>query len=121
MAEAAGEWDTAFLLDMLLAARDARAFLNGMDEASFMASRLHQNAVARSLEIIGEAAGRVSRTLQDAHPETPWRDIVGMRNRLIHGYADVRLDVVWSVADIQLEALISALQPMIPDEADGAD
>lgn len=59
MAKAA-ERDAALLLDMLQAARDARSFVSGLDEAAFMASRLHQNAVVRSLEVIGEAAGKVS-------------------------------------------------------------
>jgi uncharacterized protein with HEPN domain len=51
----------------------------------------------RPLEVLGEAAGRVSATTRDAHPEIPWREITGMRRRLIHGYADVRLDLVWMV------------------------
>jgi uncharacterized protein with HEPN domain len=63
-----GDGDSALLLDMLLAARDARSFLEGLDEAAFMASRLHQNAVIRSLEVIGEAAGKVSGTTQMANP-----------------------------------------------------
>jgi uncharacterized protein with HEPN domain len=116
MAEAASERDAGLLLDMLLAARDARAFLAGMDEAGFMASRLHQNAVIRSLEVIGEAAGKVSHTLQTAHPELPWREMTGLRHRLIHGYADVRLDLVWSVAKDRLEAMIAALAPLIGDQ-----
>jgi uncharacterized protein with HEPN domain len=65
--------DVSFLLDMILAARDAGNFLAGLDEAAFMASRLHQAAVIRALEIIGEAAGRVSLATQAAHPEIPWR------------------------------------------------
>jgi uncharacterized protein with HEPN domain len=58
MAEPQSEQDGALLLDMLIAARDARAFTEGLDETAFVASRLHQNAVIRSLEIIGEAAGQ---------------------------------------------------------------
>jgi uncharacterized protein with HEPN domain len=88
------ERDAALLLDMLLAARDARAFVADLSEAEVMDSRLHQNAVIRALEVIGEAAGKVSRTTQDARPEIPWREITAMRHRLIHGYADVRLDLV---------------------------
>ena len=56
--------DAALLLDMLLAARDAQSFVEGLDEAAFRASRLHQNAVIRSLEVIGEAAGKVSADTQ---------------------------------------------------------
>lgn len=68
MAEARGDRDTALLLDMWLAARDARTFVDGLDEAAFMVSRLHQNAVIRSLEVIGEAAGKVSSATLMAHP-----------------------------------------------------
>jgi uncharacterized protein with HEPN domain len=94
MAEPTPEGDAALLLDMWLAARDARAFLEGLDRAAFLASRLHQNAVIRSLEVIGEAAGKVSAATRAAHPDIPWRDISGMRHRLIHGMP--RSDLIWS-------------------------
>src|ERR1700745_554711 len=100
------ERDAALLLDMLLAARDARAFVKGLDEGAFLASRLHQNAAIRSLEVLGEAAGNVSAATQAAQPEIPWREITGMRHRLIHGYAEVRLDLVWAVIRDRLDALI---------------
>ena len=88
------ERDAALLLDMLLAARDAQSFVQGLDEAAFLASRLHQNAVIRSLDVLGEAAGKVSTAACSAHPDIPWREITGMRHRLIHGYGEVRLDLV---------------------------
>ena len=56
---------------MLLAARDARSFLDGLDEAAFLTVRLHQNAVIRSIEVIGEAAGKISNVTQAAHPDIP--------------------------------------------------
>jgi uncharacterized protein with HEPN domain len=71
MAESSAESDASLLLDMWLAARDAHAFLAGLDQRTFMASRLHQNAVIRSLEAIGEAAGKVSAATRTAHPEIP--------------------------------------------------
>lgn len=116
MAEPPSQRDAILLLDMLLAARDARAFVAGLDESTFAASRLHQNAVIRSLEIIGEAAGKVSLAFRAAHPVIPWRDITGMRHRLIHAYAEVRLDLVWQVANDRLEPLIAALEPLVPDD-----
>jgi uncharacterized protein with HEPN domain len=116
MAESQSDRDTALLLDMLLAARDARVFVAGLDEAAFMASRLHQNAVIRSLAIIGEAAGKVSPAFRAGQPAIPWREITGMRHRLIHGYGEVRLDLVWQVVDGRLGPLIAALEPMVPDE-----
>jgi uncharacterized protein with HEPN domain len=62
------ERDAALMLDMLLAARDAQSFVEGLDQAVFLASRLHQNAVVRSLEIIGEAAGKISATTRRSTP-----------------------------------------------------
>jgi len=88
-----GDRDAALLLDMLIAAKDAQGFVAGIDEVAFLASRLHQNAVIRSLEVIGEAAGKVSPAFRAAQPDIPWREIIGMRHRLIHGYDEVRLDV----------------------------
>jgi uncharacterized protein with HEPN domain len=65
------ERDLALLLDMSLAAADAITFADGLDEAAFMKSRLHQNAIIRSLEVIGEVAGKVSSEFRDGHPQIP--------------------------------------------------
>ena len=113
------ERDAALLLDMLLAARDALEFVEGFDEAAFLASRLHHNAAIRSLEIIGEAAGKVSAATQATNPEIPWREITGMRHRLIHGYAEVRLDLVWMVLRDRLGPLIAILEQLVPREGEG--
>lgn len=113
------ERDAALILDMALATRDAMSFVAGMAEAAFLASRLHQNAVIHSLAVIGEAAGKVSPGFRAAHPEIPWRDITGMRHRLIHGYAEVRLDVVWAVVTGRLPALLEVLTPFLPADGDG--
>lgn len=109
------ERDAALLLDMLLAARDAQDFVTGIDQVGFLASRLHQNAVIRSLEVIGEAAGKISSATQARHPEIPWREITGMRHRLIHGYAEVRIDLVWSVVRDRLPALAAVLAPLVSE------
>ncbi|MEO3475968.1 DUF86 domain-containing protein [Roseomonas sp. CAU 1739] len=113
------ERDLALLWDMLLAARDAQSFVAGLDEAAFLASRLHQAAVIRALEVLGEAAGRVSRESCAALPQLPWREMTGLRHRLIHGYAEVRLDLVWHVATERLGPLTAMLEALLPPE-DGA-
>jgi uncharacterized protein with HEPN domain len=110
------ERDSALRLDMLLAAQDAQEFVKGLDEAAFLASRLHQNAAIRSLEIIGEAAGKVSAAIQAVHTEIPWREITGMRHRLVHGYSDVRLDLVWIVLCDRLPPLLAILEQLAPRE-----
>ena len=76
MAEPPGDGDAALLLDMLQAARDARAFVAGMDLAAFLASRLHQNAVIRSLEVIARPQARFRRP-----PGTPIQNCHGARSR----------------------------------------
>lgn len=110
--------DAAYLLDMQLAAADALRFAAGLDQAGFEASDLHQSAILRKLEIIGEAAGQVSGEFRAAHPEIPWSAMIGMRNRLIHGYRMVQLDIVWRVVCHDLPSLIDALGPLIPAEDD---
>lgn len=116
MAKADPGRDAALLLDMVLAARDARGFLSGVDKAAFLASALHQSAVIRKLEVIGEAAGRVSTELRAKHAAVPWREIIGMRHRLIHGYDDIDLDTVYAVVRDRLGPLIAALEPLIPKD-----
>ena len=76
--------DEAYVLDMLLAARKACQFTEGVTETQFYADELRQQAVMRLIQIIGEAARKVSPEYERAHPEIPWRLIVGMRNRLVH-------------------------------------
>jgi uncharacterized protein with HEPN domain len=110
------ERDAALLLDMLLAARDALSFAEGLGETAFLKSRLHQNAVIRALEVIGEAAGKVSTATRTGHPEIAWREITGMRHRLIHGYAEVDLDRVWMVLRDDLHPLIAELERLVPRE-----
>lgn len=111
------ERDRALLWDMLLAVRDAQNFVAGLDEAGFMASRLHQSAVIRALEVLGEAAGKISPESRAALPHFPWREMTGLRHRLIHGYADVRLDVVWHVATERMAPLAALLSEVLPPEA----
>ena len=108
--------DAAYLLDMLLAARDGLSFTEGMSYEEFARDRRTQLSVLKSIEILGEAATRVSEDTKRAHAAIPWRDIVGMRNRLVHAYFDIDLPVVWGSVCTDLPVLIARLEPMIPPE-----
>jgi len=108
--------DEAYLLDILIAARKALQFLEGITWEEFKQSELHQNAVMRPLEIIGEAARRVSQQTRDAHPEIPWEEMIGMRNRLIHEYFRVNLKTVWDTVHNDLPPLIALIEPLVPPE-----
>lgn len=107
--------EAGLLLDIVLAARDAESFVKGLDWARFQASRLHQNAVIRSLEIIGEAAGKLSAGFTESQPNLPWRDIINMRHRLIHTYNDVRLDVVWATVETDVPLILHVIEPLLKD------
>ena len=106
--------DEALILDIVTAAKDARSFIQDLDWSTFENSRLHQNAVVRSLEIIGEAAGKLSQAFRAGHPAIDWHNVTNMRHRLIHAYGDVRLDIVWDVASTKLPAMIATLEPLVP-------
>ena len=73
-------------------------------------------ALVRLLEIVGEAAWGVSEPLRSQYPEIPWRYMNGMRNRLIHGYFDVNLDIVWETVSTQLPPLIPQLRRLLDKE-----
>ncbi len=108
--------DVAYLLDMLIAARDAVSFVSELTRNQFEQSRLHQDALFKALEVIGEAAGRVTEQTRNRHPEIPWPKIIGMRNRLVHAYFEVDLDKVWDTAQDEIPRLITLLGPLVPPE-----
>lgn len=74
-------------------------------------------AIIRAVEIIGEAANKISPSLKAAHPDVPWLNIIGMRNRLIHGYFDIDLDRVWDTVTLDLPALVLMLEQILPDNS----
>lgn len=112
--------DDAYVLDMLLAARKTLEFARGVAWEQFKRDELVQNAVMRQIQIIGEAAGRVSSEYQDHHGEVPWREMVGMRNRLVHEYFRILPRRVWDVVEKDIPRLIEVLEPLVPqDEGEG--
>ena len=68
------------------------------------------------IQTIGESARRVSPGYRAAHPEIPWRNIIGMRHKLVHDYLDVDTDIIWDVAAIELPRLLPALQRLLQEE-----
>jgi uncharacterized protein with HEPN domain len=108
--------DPKYLLDLLLAARDAQAVVPGLSREQLSSNRTAQLATAHALQIIGEAASHVSLELRERHPEIPWRQMIGMRNRLVHDYGQIDPEIVWSTVQVHLPALIAALRPLVPPE-----
>ena len=86
------------LEDILVASADVIEFYSGLTRDSFVQAKSIRLAILHSLTIIGEAANRLSPELRNSHPEVPWGRIIAFRNRLVHGYAELDLDLVWEVA-----------------------
>lgn len=105
--------DEVWLRHMLDAARKVIAFAHGRSRPDLDTDEKLTLAIVRLLEIIGEAAKQVTAETRAAHPEIPWREIAGTRDRLIHGYFDVDLDVVWSIAMGDLPSLVASLESIL--------
>lgn len=108
------ERDAAYLWDMLQAAREVQTMLEDHDLASFLGSRVLLRAVERSVEIIGEAAGRVSQPFRTAHPEIPWRMIIGQRNILAHEYGQIDHELLYKTAVEDVPKLIRQIEALLP-------
>ena len=108
--------DDARLLDIVLACREAQDYVQGVTEADFCGDRKLQRALSMVLEIIGEAARTVSDDLKQAHPEIPWRDLVGLRNRIVHEYFRLDIGVLWQIVQQDLPHLLMLITPLAPPE-----
>ena len=95
---------------MLDAAREALSFVEGKTRSDLNTNRMLVLSLIKSIEIIGEAASSVTQETRDQNPHIPWRDIVGMRNRLIHAYFDIDLDRVWDTLTDDLPNLLAQLE-----------
>jgi uncharacterized protein with HEPN domain len=89
------------------------SFVNGKRRKDLESNRMLLSAIIRELEILGEAAGKISLETQNLYPDLPWRKVIGMRNRLIHAYFDVDPDVVWKTIQNGLPSLSEELKKII--------
>lgn len=110
--------DPVLLMDMLLSAQNILEFTLNLTEDEFMASRLVQSAVLREIQIIGDAARQITPESQIQYSQVEWRKIAGMRNRIIHEYFNVRLDVMWDTVQNEIPQLVKMLYEILPTSAD---
>ena len=98
--------------DMLEATERIERYVAGMDQSAFLADEKTSDAVVRNLEILGEAAAHVPDEFRSSTPELEWPRIVGLRNRVVHGYFAVDLELVWRIVVSDLPALASRLRTL---------
>jgi uncharacterized protein with HEPN domain len=107
------ERDELRLRHMIDAAERVATYLEGVDQTAFFANRMLQDAIIRNLEVIGEACANLSPELTRAHASIPWQRASGIRNRLVHGYFDVDLRVVWQTAKESLPAFVQQVRALL--------
>jgi uncharacterized protein with HEPN domain len=111
--------DDAYLLDLLLMAKDAREFTENHTRESFIANRQCQYAVIRCLEVIGEVSKRLSPETQNQFSSVEWSAMARMRDMLIHSYGKVDLDEIWDTVNRDIPRLITILESSVqPEESE---
>lgn len=105
--------DAIRLQHMLDAAREALSFTAGKTRSHLDTDRMLVLSLVKSIEIIGEAGGKVSLDCRSECPAISWADIIAMRNRLIHAYFDINLDIVWQTVKEELPPLMIELEKVL--------
>lgn len=108
--------DRIRLQHVLDAAREALSFSEGHKREDLDDNRMLALSVVKCIEIVGEAASRISQETQQEAPQIPWPDIISMRNRLIHAYFDIDLDRVWDTVESDLPVLIAQVEDLLRAE-----
>ena len=110
------EADLVRVRHMIDACAKAIEFIANKTKSDLEADKLLQFDVTRAIEIVGEAASRVTAETKCCHPEIPWQAIVGMRNRLIHAYFDINTIILWHALTHEIPDLPTKLQKIAPNE-----
>lgn len=106
--------DAGYLWDMLEASRGVVRSVKSLTFEQYQADENLRLATERRIEIIGEAAGRVSQAVREAHPEIPWRGIIAQRHVLAHEYGEIDDELIWAVATTHIPNLIATLEKLVP-------
>jgi uncharacterized protein with HEPN domain len=104
--------DSVYLRHILEAIERILSYTSGGAEA-FRGDPKTQDAVIRNLQVIGEASKKISSDTRDAHPDVPWKNMTGMRDRVVHDYFGVSLDIVWDVVENYLPPLREKLGKLL--------
>ena len=104
--------DTIRLQHMLDAAREALSFAGGREREDLSADRMLMHTLIRVVAVVGEAASKISQEAREQMPGIEWRDVIGMRNRLVHVYFDINLDILWDTIVYDIPRFIEELEKL---------
>jgi len=93
---------------------DLQSFLENVTYENYQNNLLLHRGIERELEILGEAARRLSSQFRDQHPEIDWKKIIGLRNIIAHQYEDIRIERIWEITQNDIPLLKAKLQPLLP-------
>ncbi|MBL8116378.1 MAG: DUF86 domain-containing protein [Anaerolineae bacterium] len=110
--------DSLYLQHMLESTTKAITFVQDKSRMDYDQDEILRLALLHLIQTIGEAARNVSQSFQDAHPQIPWKPIMGIRHRIVHNYADVDDDVVWKTVSTDLPPLLEALSKIVSSKAE---
>ena len=102
-----------YLHDILESIDEVESFVEDMSFEEFMKDRKTKNAVMRSIEVIGEASRHVPVALREKYSEVPWKEIIGMRDKLIHGYSGIDYETVWKATNEDVPSLKKLIQKIL--------
>ena len=102
--------DKQRLDDLIEAIRRITSYIGGLTYEQFLEDSKTQDAVIRNLQVIGEAAKKLSQPLRKVHPHLPWKEMAGMRDRIVHEYFGIKFDIVWTVANQELPAVLPEIE-----------
>lgn len=109
--------DLLYFGHMLDVARKAIGNTQGINRESYDKNENLRLALIHLVQTLGEAARRVSPEGQARHPEIPWREMIGMRNKIVHDYLGVDEDVIWNVVTVDMPPLVAKLEKIVPSES----
>lgn len=106
------EW-RFYIQDMIEFSEKVLSYTEGLDQEAFIADELTYDATLRNVELIGEAASHIPSEVREAHPDIPWRAIVGARNRLAHSYLNINNNIIWTIIQDAIPNLLPALRNLL--------